>query len=92
MYGGRDRGADSMVDGPGADRGWLGPGRDSVELQEGPDIVSTGAGRDAVVVSPDGSPDTIRCGPGSDKVLFLDSRDAGDVVRDCERVVVTPSD
>src|SRR5262249_53338192 len=57
-------------------------GGDGIERGAGKDTVDAGAGNDVIDVR-GGSVDTVRCGPGRDKVL-ADRRDV--VASDCERV------
>ncbi|TMK96003.1 MAG: hypothetical protein E6G42_00640 [Actinobacteria bacterium] len=67
------RGDDLLFGGPGADLLDGGPGRDYLDGGPGPDTI----------LAADGARDTIRCGPGRDRV-FADRVDT--VSRDCEIV------
>ncbi|MEI6448043.1 MAG: phospholipase D-like domain-containing protein [Actinomycetes bacterium] len=72
-------GADSIVTREEKDRIWGGAGYD---------WVSAGTGDDRVIVSGDGSRDSVDCGPGNDVVLA----DPADNVRNCEVVSVLQGD
>jgi Ca2+-binding RTX toxin-like protein len=84
-------GNDILVGGDGSDRIGGGPGDDVVHGYAGNDSLVGGPGRDELrggpgndrIVSKDGVPDRVSCGPGNDTV----QRDAADIVAaDCETV------
>jgi hypothetical protein len=77
-----DEGADTLQGGRGADHIFGGPGADVVNGGIGSDRINLGSGDDRVSAR-DRRTDTIRCGPGRDRVTV----DRFDVVtRDCELV------
>ena len=65
-----------------------GIGDDHIGLLDGPDRVFAAKGRDVVRLETDGARDLIRCGPGSDRVIYFGSRDRRDTVIACETVRV----
>ncbi len=75
-------GNDRLYGGPGHDRLVGGAGNDLLQGGTGRDLFDAGSGNDTAQAR-DRSVDTIRCGPGRDKV-FADRRDR--VARDCETV------
>lgn len=89
------RGRDELIGGPEGE--WMvmdvGPdiafgrgGKDLFTLSQGRDIARGGPGIDRFEVLPDGLPDQIACGPGTDFVTFYRVREAHDRVGPtCER-------
>lgn len=75
----RTRGGDDIVDaGPGADRITPGPGADRVKA---------GPGRDWITLGNDGDRDVVRCGGGSDMVVYTGVTDPADRLHGCEQVL-----
>lgn len=91
------RGRDELIGGPEGE--WLvmdlGPdiafgrgGKDLFTLAHGRDIARGGPGIDRFEVLPDGLPDQIACGPGTDFVTFYRTREAHDRIGPtCERLL-----
>ena len=77
---------------PGDVRVLLGSnGGNSFDLVNRPsrqDHVYAMSGRDYVFMQSNGLRDVIRCGPGRDLVHYLDRREARDIYRGCERVML----
>jgi hypothetical protein len=91
-------GADTLTTGPEDDAVDGGPGNDTIATGEGNDIVIGGNGVDDIDAGPgdddirvrDGFADTVRCGPGNDRV---DADEFDTLAPDCEgveRVAVPP--
>jgi hypothetical protein len=81
-------GNDVLLGRGGNDRIEGGGGSDAVWGGSGADQVFAGPGRDIVHLERDGVRDTIRCGPGRDRVAYHTLRDHRDVLRGCERIRV----
>lgn len=82
-----------MVGAKGADLlrgGGNGPRRrEFLDPGSGRDVAYGGPGDEtALMGAPDGSRDVIRCGAGSDKILYRNAVDPRDVIVSCETVDV----
>ncbi len=60
-------GDDRLAGGDQADKIFGGPGADGINGQAGHDVIDAGLGDD-LIIADEGQADTIRCGPGSDRV------------------------
>jgi hypothetical protein len=76
----RRRRRDTYYGGKGIDDGYLGVGRDFANLGPGKDFLGD--------LTRDGARDRIKCGPGHDRITYLEHRDRKDVLTDCEEVSV----
>jgi Ca2+-binding RTX toxin-like protein len=95
------RGIDLFLeDGFGDDVLWGGPNRrdpgarfpvETFRPAGGADMVFGGSGPDSIFLGPDGRVDAIHCGPGDDRVTYVNDRDDLDLLYGCERVEVSSS-
>jgi len=72
---------------------WGGPGTDYIFPSSSLDDqrIHAGTGDDYIHPSNDGNRDDIWCGDGADTVMFFDTVDPNDVLRDCETITTFPS-
>jgi Ca2+-binding RTX toxin-like protein len=86
------KGADVLTDGDGADDLGASAGRDLIRLKGGGrDRAEGGPAHDVFIVTPDGLPDRINCGSGTDTVVFRFRREAIDQTTNCEIHRVGPT-